>query len=66
MHFGVKDAILRLQELAAAGVVKLEKFSPLAENKAIVYNVEDITRAQLILLQASDFDAIYKKLMAKH
>jgi len=66
LKYGVKDAILRLQELAAAGAVRLEKFSPLVENKAVVYNVNDITRAQLILLQANDFDAIYKKLMAKH
>jgi len=66
LHHGVKDAILRLQELAAAGAVKLEKFSQVAGNKAIVFSVEDITRAQLILLQATDFDAIYEKLMAKH
>ncbi len=66
LNYGVKDAILRLQELAAAGAVRLEKFSTVVENKAVVYNVEEINRAQLMLLQAEDFDAIYQKLMAKH
>jgi CRP/FNR family transcriptional regulator, cyclic AMP receptor protein len=65
LKFGVKDAILRLQELSAAGAVRLEKFSPLVENKAIVYNSEDITRAQLILLQAEDFEKIYNNLINK-
>ncbi|MBN2289952.1 MAG: hypothetical protein JXQ83_11520, partial [Candidatus Glassbacteria bacterium] len=65
LHHGVKDAILRLQELAAAGAVRLDKLSPVVRNKAIVYNVEDLNRAQLILLQTEDFDEIYRKLMRK-
>ncbi|MEA2064257.1 MAG: cyclic nucleotide-binding domain-containing protein [Gemmatimonadota bacterium] len=65
LKHGVKDAILRLQELAAAGAVRLDKLSPLTQGKAIVYNVADITQAQLILLMADEFEQMYTELMGK-
>ncbi|HUU29293.1 MAG TPA: cyclic nucleotide-binding domain-containing protein [archaeon] len=65
LKYGVKDAILQLQKLAGSGAIKLVKFSDVVQNKAIVYNVADISQAQLILLQANEFDAVYKKLMKK-
>jgi len=65
LGYGVKDAILRLQELAASGAIRLEKYSDVVENKAIVYNVDDISQAQLILLEADEFQKIYKKLTRK-
>lgn len=61
--WGVKDAILSLQNLANAGHLKLVRFSELVQNKAIVYNVKDIAQAQMILLQTDDFEKIYKKLV---
>lgn len=63
LGLGVKDAILSLQNLAAAGHLNLIKFSDLAQNKAIVYNVKDVSQAQMILLQADDFEKIYRKLI---
>jgi CRP/FNR family cyclic AMP-dependent transcriptional regulator len=62
LHWGVKDAILNLQNLATSGHLKLVKFSELVQNKAIVYNAKDISQAQMILLQADDFERIYRKL----
>jgi len=62
LHWGVKDAILNLQNLATSGHLKLVKFSDLVQNKAIVYNARDISQAQMILLQADDFERIYRKL----
>ena len=59
---GVKDAILNLQNLVTSGHLKLIKFSDLVQNKAIVYNVKDISQAQMTLLLADDFGKIYKKL----
>jgi CRP/FNR family transcriptional regulator, cyclic AMP receptor protein len=64
-NWGVKDAILRLQELAGSGAVKLVKFSDLTQSKAIVYNVSDITQAQLILLQSDQFDEVYRQLQRR-
>lgn len=63
LGYGVKDAILRLQELAASGALRLIKDSPLVEGKAIVYDARDISRAQTVLLQAGDFDRLYTGLM---
>ncbi len=63
LGWGVKDAILKLQELAASQAVRLIKFSELSQGKAIVYDVMDINRAQMILLQAEDFERIWRELM---
>lgn len=63
LGWGVKDAILRLQELAAGGALRLIKTSSLVEGKAIVYDARDIARAQMVLLQAGDFDRLYTGLM---
>ena len=63
LGWGVKDAILSLQNLAASGHLELVKFSGLVQNKAIVYNVKDVSQAQMILLQADEFERIYRKLI---
>lgn len=63
LGWGVKDAILKLQELAAVGALRLIKNSLLVEGKAIVYDERDIVRGQMVLLQAGDFDRLYKSLI---
>ncbi|MEA1997130.1 MAG: hypothetical protein U9N45_05800, partial [Gemmatimonadota bacterium] len=63
---GVKDAILDIQKIAASGTIKLAKNSEVVGNKAIVYDVEDVSRAQLILLQAEEFNKIYKDIRKKN
>jgi len=65
LGYGVKDAILQLQRLSGAGAVRLVKASEVVENKAIIYNVADIAQAQLVLMQANEFDTIYRKLIKK-
>ena len=65
LGIGVKEAILSLQSLSAGGHVKLNKFSEVVQNKAIVYRHADISQAQLILLQSEEFDKIYRKLTAQ-
>jgi len=65
LGWGVKDAILKLQELAASGAVRLDKMSQLTEGKAIVYDVTDLTRAQTILLLAEDFETTWRGLLRR-
>ena len=62
LGYGVKDAILLLQNLSVSGHVRLEKFSKVVQNKAIVYNAVEIAQAQMILLQADEFEKLYNGL----
>ncbi|MBW7995157.1 MAG: cyclic nucleotide-binding domain-containing protein [Candidatus Glassbacteria bacterium] len=59
---GVKDVIITLQNLSAAGHVRLEKFSVEVQNKAIVFRARDLSSAQMVMLQAEEFDRIYESL----
>ncbi len=62
LSMGVKDVIITLQNLAGAGHVSLEKFSEEVQNKAVVFRAQEISRAQLILLQVEEFEQIYETL----
>jgi len=62
LGMGVKEAILSLQNLSAGGHVKLKKFSEVVQNKAVVYRQDDISQAQLILLQSEEYDKIYRQI----
>ncbi len=63
LGLGVKEAILELQRLSGAGLIRLVKLSELAGGKAIVYSLEEINRAQLVLLQAREFDNYWRRLV---
>ena len=62
LKLGVKDAIITLQNLSVSGHVTLEKFSDVVQNKAIVFRTQDISKAQMLLLQAEEFEQIYRSL----